>query len=99
MDPEEIEGTTEVLDDDSEETVSQDEHVAVIHDSFGEKYVNVRQLEARAPGVTVERVLSALNMEPRGTVGYFVNGQPANGGSTVAAGDSIYIVGKLAGGR
>ena len=94
MAPEELEG--EELE---EEPVDRSEYVAVIHDSFGEKYVNAADLEARAPGVTVARVLSALNMEPRGDVSFFVNGHAANGGSTVRAGDSIYIVGKLAGGR
>jgi hypothetical protein len=98
MDPEELVEGTE-FEEGAEENVDRSEYVAVIHDSFGEKYVNVADLERRAPGVTVSRVLSALNMEPRGEVSYFVNGQAANGGSTVAAGDSIYIVGKLAGGR
>jgi hypothetical protein len=97
MDPEELEN--DELESSGEEAVDPTQHVAVIHDSFGEKYVNYAQLEARAPGVTVDRVLSALNMEPRGSVQFFVNGQAAQGGSTVAAGDSIYIVGKLAGGR
>jgi hypothetical protein len=96
---EEFESTELEEEGDAEESVDRTEYVAVIHDSFGEKYVNVADLERRAPGVTVSRVLSALNMEPRGEVSYFVNGQAANGGSTVAAGDSIYIVGKLAGGR
>ncbi len=96
MDPEEIESTEP--EEGEGEAVNRDEYVAVIHDSFGEKYVNVVDLAARAPGVTVARVLSALNMEPKGDVSYFVNGQAANGSSTVAAGDSIYIVGKLAGG-
>jgi sulfur carrier protein ThiS len=99
MDPDEVTMEPEGDGDGAEEAVSRDEHVAVIHDSFGEKYVNVATLEARAVGVTVERVLSALNMEPRGIVSYFVNGQPASAGTTVAPGDSIYIVGKLAGGR
>ncbi len=97
MDPEYLEDNEP--EEGASEAVNQADYVAVIHDSFGEKYVNVRDLEARAPGVTVDRVLSALNMEPKGTVSFFVNGQPATGGSTVAAGDSIYIVGKLAGGR
>jgi hypothetical protein len=97
MDPEEFESTE--LEEGAEESVNRDQYVAVVHDSFGEKYVNVVELAQRVPGVTVERVLSALNMEPRGSVSYFVNGQPANAGATVAAGDSIYIVGKLAGGR
>jgi hypothetical protein len=98
MDPEYLEDDN-LEEGDGEETVDQARNVAVIHDSFGEKYVDVVALEERAPGVTVERVLSALNMEPRGTVSYFVNGQAANPGATVAAGDSIYIVGKLAGGQ
>jgi len=96
MDPEYLDDND---NDGAEEPVDRSEYVAVIHDSFGEKYVNAADLERRSPGVTVSRVLSALNMEPRGDVQFFVNGQPSNGGSTVAAGDSIYIVGKLAGGR
>ncbi len=95
MDPEELEGN----EPEEGEVVDRSQYAAVVHDSFGEKYVNVADLEARAPGVTVARVLSALNMEPRGDVSFFVNGQAAQGSSTVAAGDSIYIVGKLAGGR
>ena len=43
----------------STEPVDRDSHVAVIHDSFGECYVNVALMLERAPTVSVLRVLGA----------------------------------------
>ena len=43
----------------STEPVDRDSHVAVIHDSFGERYVNVALMLERAPTVSVLRVLGA----------------------------------------
>jgi len=81
------------------EPVDRDSHVAVIHDSFGERYVNVVLMLERAPTVSVLRVLGAMNLEPRGEVQYFVNGAQVGQDATVNPGDTLYIVGKLAGGR
>jgi len=81
------------------EPVDRDSHVAVIHDSFGERYVNVVLMLERAPTVSVLRVLGAMNLEPKGEVQYFVNGGQVSQDSTVNPGDTLYIVGKLAGGR
>jgi hypothetical protein len=83
----------------STEPVDQDTHVAVIHDSFGERYVNVELLRGRAPIVTVLRVLGALNLEPRGNVQFFVNGGQVDHDHQLSPADELYIVGKLAGGR
>jgi hypothetical protein len=79
--------------------VDRDSHVAVIHDSFGERYVNVALMLERAPTVSVLRVLGAMSLEPRGEVQYFVNGAQVGQDATVNPGDTLYIVGKLAGGR
>jgi hypothetical protein len=81
------------------EPVDRDSHVAVIHDSFGERYVNVVLMLERAPSVSVLRVLGAMNLEPKGEVQYFVNGAQVSQDASVNPGDTLYIVGKLAGGR
>jgi hypothetical protein len=81
------------------EPVDRDSFVAVIHDSFGERYVNVALMRERAPTVSVLRVLGAMNLEPKGEVQYFVNGGQVTQDSTVNPGDTLYIVGKLAGGK
>ena len=83
----------------STEPVDRDSHVAVIHDSFGERYVNVALMLERAPTVSVLRVLGAMNLEPKGEVQYFVNGAQVTQDATVNPSDTLYIVGKLAGGR
>jgi hypothetical protein len=49
--------------------------------------------------VSVLRVLGAMNLEPKGEVQYFVNGGQVTQDSTVNPGDTLYIVGKLAGGK
>jgi hypothetical protein len=56
------------------EPVDRVSYVAVIHDSFGERYVNVALMRERVPAVSVLRILGAMNPEPRGEVQYFVNG-------------------------
>ena len=43
------------------EPVDRASHVAVIHDSFGERYVNVALMQERAPTVSVLRELGAGN--------------------------------------
>ena len=83
----------------STEPVDRDSHVAVIHDSFGERYVNVALMLERAPTVSVLRVLGAMELEPKGEVQYFVNGAQVTQDATVNPSDTLYIVGKLAGGR
>ena len=83
----------------STEPVDCDSHVAVIHDSFGERYVNVALMLERAPTVSVLRVLGAMELEPKGEVQYFVNGAQVTQDATVNPSDTLYIVGKLAGGR
>ena len=83
----------------STEAVDRASHVAVIHDSFGERYVNVALMRQRAPTVSVLRVLGAMNLEPKGEVQFFVNGGQVTQDSAVNPGDTLYIVGKLAGGR
>jgi hypothetical protein len=83
----------------STEPVDRASHVAVIHDSFGERYVNVALMRQRAPTVSVLRVLGAMNLEPKGEVQFFVNGGQVTQDSAVNPGDTLYIVGKLAGGR
>ena len=45
------------------EPVDRDSHVAVIHDSFGERYVNVGLLTERGGVVTILRVLGAIDTE------------------------------------
>ncbi len=82
-----------------EETVDRTQYVAVGHDSFGEKYVNYADLVARAPMVTVRRVLGSVNIELREGMEVFVDGQPATADTVVSAGQAIFVVGKLAGGR
>jgi len=81
------------------EPVDRDSHVAVIHDSFGELYMNVALMLERAPTVSVLRVLGAMELEPKGEVQSFVNGAQVTHDSKVNPGDTLYIVGKLAGGR
>jgi hypothetical protein len=52
------------------EPVDRASYVAVIHDSFGEHYVNVALMRERAPAVSVLRILRAMNPEPKGEVQY-----------------------------
>jgi sulfur carrier protein ThiS len=84
---------------DREEEVDQTTHAVVIHDSFGEKYANVAAMRERGGSVTVLRVLGAMNLEPKGTVQYYLNGNVVSNDHVINAGDSLYIVGKLAGGK
>ena len=79
--------------------VDRSQYIAVVHDSFGERYVNAASLTARAGLITVLRVLGALNLEPKGEVQYFVDGTAVGQNATLAAGNTLYIVGKLAGGK
>jgi len=80
------------------EPVDRDSHVAVIHDSFGERYVNVALMLEQAPTVSVLRVLGAMSLVLRGEVQYLVKGAQLGQGTTVKLGDMLHIVGKLDGG-
>ncbi len=79
--------------------VDQAQYIAVVHDSFGERYVNAAALTARAGLITVLRVMGALQLEPKGEVQYFVDGVASGPNATLAAGNTLYVVGKLAGGK
>ena len=81
------------------EEVSPETHVAIIHDSFGEKHVNVVALAERGAAVTILRVLGVLDLEPRGDVQFFLDSQQVDKEHVLNAGQEVYIVGKLAGGR
>ena len=81
------------------EEVSPETHVAIIHDSFGEKHVNVVALAERGGAVTILRVLGVLKLEPRGNVQYFLDSAKVDQEHPLTAGQEVYIVGKLAGGR
>ncbi len=81
----------------STEPVDRDSHVAVIHDSCGERYVNVALMLERAPTVSVLRVLGAMNLQPKGEVQYLVsNAQVSQDsrGEMVALESSIFIPGE-----
>jgi hypothetical protein len=82
-----------------DEPVDREQYVAIVHDSFGERYVTVVALQGRGGAVTILRVLGVLELEPRGEVQFFLNGNRVASEHVVAAGDQVYIVGKLAGGR
>ena len=82
-----------------EEPVDTDAYAAIIHDSFGERYVNVTTLRERGGAVTILRMLGVMELEPRGEVKFFLNGNEVSSDHMVSAGDQVYIVGKLAGGR
>ena len=82
-----------------EEPVDTENYAAIIHDSFGERYVNVTTLRERGGAVTILRALGVMELEPRGEVKFFLNGNEVASEHVIAAGDQVYIVGKLAGGR
>lgn len=82
-----------------EEPVDTSTYVAVIHDSFGERYVNVPMLQQRGGAITVLRILGAMSLEARGEVQYFLDGNVVGPDHLVSAGQSVYIVGKIAGGK
>ena len=82
-----------------EEPVDPSAYAAVIHDSFGERYVNVTTLRERGGAVTILRALGVMELEPRGEVKFFLNGNEVASEHVIAASDQVYIVGKLAGGR
>jgi hypothetical protein len=69
-----------------EEPVDPADYAAVIHDSFGER-------------VTILRLLGAMELEARGEVQFYLDGNLVGPDHVVDVGQSIYIVGKLAGGR
>ena len=71
------------------EPVDRDSHVAVIHDSFGERYVNVALMLEQAPAVSVLRVLGAMSLVLRGEVQYLVKGAQLGQGTTVKLGDML----------
>lgn len=81
------------------EPVDPSDYAAIIHDSFGEKYVNIATLMARSSSVTILRILGVLKLEPRGEVQYFLDGALVTADHVVQAGNAVYIVGKLAGGK
>jgi hypothetical protein len=82
-----------------EEPVDPADYAAVIHDSFGERHVNVSLLRERGGAVTILRLLGAMELEARGEVQFYLDGNLVGPDHVVDAGQSIYIVGKLAGGR
>ncbi len=82
-----------------EEPVDQDNYAAIIHDSFGERYVNVALLAERGGAVTILRMLGAMDLEARGETKFYLDGNLVGPDHVVQAGESVYIVGKLAGGR
>jgi hypothetical protein len=76
----------------------RDRHVAFIHDSMSEKYVDVVLMRERGGAVTILRALGAMKLEPRGTVVYYLNGNTTDAEAVINPGDEVFIVGKLAGG-
>lgn len=83
----------------SREPVDPSDYAAVVHDSFGERYVNIATLEERSASVTILRILGVLKLEPRGEVQYFLDSSLVSADHVVHAGQVLYMVGKLAGGR
>jgi hypothetical protein len=90
---------TPLVLDGSEVNVDQAMYAALIHDSFGERHINVAKLRERGGAVSVLRVLGAMKLEPKGEIQIHVNGNRGTLDSVVNPGDQVYIVGKLAGGR
>jgi len=82
-----------------EEPVSPEDYAAIVHDSFGERYVNVAALRERGGAVTILRALGVMELVPKGEVQFFLNGNQVASEHILNAGDQVYIVGKLAGGR
>jgi hypothetical protein len=77
----------------------RERHAAFIHDSMSEKYVDVSLMQERGGAVTILRALGAMQLEPRGNVVYYLNGNTTDAGTVINPGDEVFIVGKLAGGR
>jgi hypothetical protein len=77
----------------------RERHAAFIHDSMSEKYVDVVLMQRRGGAVTILRALGAMQLEPKGNVIYYLNGNTTDAGTVINPGDEIFIVGKLAGGR
>ena len=82
-----------------EQPVDQDNYAAIVHDSFGERYVNVALLAERGGVVTVLRVLGAMELEAREGTQFFLDGTQVSSDHVLNAGQTVYIVGKLAGGK
>jgi len=72
--------------------------VALIHDSFGVKYINLTSLQEHGGDVTINRVLGVADLDAGSNAEYFVNGVSVGVHTAVQAGDEIMIVGKLTGG-
>jgi hypothetical protein len=77
----------------------RERHAAFIHDSMSEKYVDVTLMQERGGAVTILRALGAMQLEPKGNVVYYLNGNTTDAGTVINPGDEVFIVGKLAGGR
>ena len=107
MEYEELDATFEGGDDytpepsviEYEQPVDQANYAALIHDSFGERYVNVALLAERGGAVTILRVLGAMELEAREGTQFFLDGNQVSADHVLNAGQSVYIVGKLAGGK
>ena len=83
----------------SVEPVDPESYAAVLHDSFGEKYVNIDLLTQRGGAVTIRRILGAMDLEAKAETQFYLDGDLVGFDHVVNAGQSIYVVGKLAGGR
>ena len=83
----------------SVEPVDPESYAAVLHDSFGEKYVNIDLLTQRGGAVTIRRILGAMDLEAKAETQFYLDGDLVGFDHVVVAGQSIYVVGKLAGGR
>ena len=82
-----------------EAPVDRENYAAIVHDSFGERYVNVGLLTERGGVVTILRVLGAMELEAREGTQFFLDGSQVSSDHVLNAGQTVYIVGKLAGGK
>jgi len=76
-------------------------YVTLLSDTQGRQEVNIAPLQANLPGavLTVRNVLGFVGSEPGGMAEYYINNQVASLDSAVAEGDTVYVAGKLAGGK
>jgi len=95
---ENVDGTQDYQDEEAGPTEEElrRTHVVLMHDSFGAKYINVEEMSG---AVTVNRVLGAADMTTNDSSEFFVNDTPVTRNTTVSAGDTIWVVGKLSGGK
>jgi len=79
----------------AEQEALRSRSVCIVHDSIGERYVDVSTMTGN---VNILRVVGAADLRTDEHTEYYVNNLPVTAQTEVSAGATIWVVGKLSGG-